>query len=94
MFRLELLSGAQSDFFELYAKYGDSFYERSDHTLGVLKTYPEAGRIFSYPYRKFMIRKSPIAVFYTIQGNRVLIGAFLDMRQDPENILRRLNNET
>lgn len=53
------LSKAQADFIQLYAGYGDLFFERLNKTVEILRSYPLAGRRFQGNYRRLLIPQSP-----------------------------------
>jgi hypothetical protein len=40
-----------------------------------------------------VIREFPYGIFYEVQPKRIVIGAILDLRQDPETIRKKLLGE-
>jgi plasmid stabilization system protein ParE len=90
MAEILLLHGAQSDYFEAYCRFGESFHSEIERAFSQIATFPESAPLFFGKYRRIVIRRTPYGAFYTITGNRALIGAILDLRQDPTNILHRL----
>jgi hypothetical protein len=86
-----LLHGAQSDLLSIFATRGEKVYLQVDKALGILRVFPEAGPINFRPHiRRLVVPKSYLGVFYSITGNRVLVGAVLDLRQSPRSISKRL----
>ena len=90
MTEIVLLQGAQSDYLEAYCQYGDRFHDEIERAFSQLATFPESAPIFFGKYRRLVIRHTPFGAFYTVSGERVMIGAILDLRQDPAAILRRM----
>ncbi len=90
MAEIVLLQGAQSDYLEAFCQYGDRFHDEIERAFSQLATFPESAPIFLGNYRRLVIRHTPFGAFYTVTGERVMIGAILDLRQDPAAILRRM----
>ncbi len=90
MAEIILLQGAQSDYLEAYCHYGDRFHDHVERSLSQLATFPESAPLFFGKYHRLVIQNTPFGAFYTVSGGRVMIGAILDLRQDPEAILRRM----
>ena len=97
MAEIVILAGAQSDVFDAYLYYdsvdeelGESFARQVDHALDRIAEFPEIGTPFEIAIRRFLMPRFPFGVFYTLEANRVMIQAVLDLRQSPEQILRRL----
>lgn len=88
-----LLQGAQSDLLSIYSLLGERTYTRVDKALGILRVFPTAGPShFGDHIRRLVVSKTPLGIFYTVTGQRVLIAAILDLRQSPESIQRRLSS--
>ena len=88
-----LLQGAQSDLLSIYSLLGERAYTKVDKALGILRVFPSAGPIhFGENIRRLVVSKTPLGIFYTVTGNRVLIAAVLDLRQSPESIQTRLRS--
>lgn len=87
---LVILAGAESDLLEHYVRLGDRFYERADQALERLKAFPQLAPVYSPPFRRLLIQHTNYGIFYVITGKRVIVSAVLDLRQDPEKIMRRL----
>ncbi|HUF63950.1 MAG TPA: type II toxin-antitoxin system RelE/ParE family toxin [Verrucomicrobiales bacterium] len=81
-----LLQGAQVDMLHYYTRFGDAFYDRLNHVLGLLAENPGMGPSFRDPYRRLLIPHTPLGVFYTIQGPRIMVGAITNLTQDPARI--------
>lgn len=78
------------EFLEIYSREGEDFYERVDDALSRLLQFPESGPIYSIPFRRLLLPKTPYGIFYAIEGHRILIHAILDLRGDPQRVLQRL----
>ena len=86
-----LLQGAQGDLLSIYKARGERVYLKADKALGILRVFPEAGPIhFGKNIRRLVVTKTHLGVYYTITGNRVLVGAVLDLRQAPSMIKKRM----
>ncbi len=86
-----LLQGAQSDLLSIYAGRGEKAYLQVDKALGILRVFPEAGPVnVGERIRRLVVTKTPLGIFYSITGNRVLVGAVLDLRQSQHAIGKRL----
>jgi plasmid stabilization system protein ParE len=86
-----LLQGAQSDLLSIYSLLGERTYTRVDKALGILRLFPEAGPLhFGPSIRRLVVAKTPLGIFYSITGKRVLVAAILDLRQSPKAIEDRL----
>jgi plasmid stabilization system protein ParE len=88
---------AEIDIQEAYARYenasegrGDSFASQLEREFDLISNFPEIGRVYTQNYRRKLVRGFPYAIFYTVQPTRVFVAAVLDIRQDPDTILRRL----
>lgn len=85
-----LLIEAQLDYFKAYERYGERFDGPCEQSLELLRNHHLIGRVFRRHYRRLLIPKTPFGIFYTVEGERVMVGAILDLRQDPRAILKRL----
>jgi hypothetical protein len=95
---VELLRGAEADLLESYVRFedtssglGDRFYQTLDLALERMRKHPESAPIYRGAYRRLVLRPFGFGVFYTIEGERLMVGAILDLRQNPEAIGRRLS---
>jgi len=91
------LAGAEHDLIEYYALYeainpglGERFSSSVDEAVGLLCSHPDLGIKFRSQFRRLLVRGFPIGIFYTLEGQRIIIQAVLDLRQSPESIRRRL----
>lgn len=98
MAEIVILAGAETDVFDAYLYYesidedlGESFARQVEHAFARIGEFPEIGAPFENELRRFLVSRFPFGVFYTIEGRRIIIQAVLDLRQSPEQILRRLN---
>ncbi len=86
-----LLQGAQGDLLSIYAAQGERTYLRVDQALGILALFPEAGPVhFKKRIRRLIVSRTHFGIFYSVTGNRVLVGAVMDLRQAPQVIKGRL----
>jgi plasmid stabilization system protein ParE len=95
--RVELLHGAEADLLEAYIWFedqrtgvGEHFYRILDFALERLGQHPEIGPVYRGAYRRLVLRPFGFGVFYTIIGERLIVGAILNLRKNPESIARRL----
>jgi len=87
--KIVLLLGAQLDFDKAYRQGGDKFYHYCDRALEILRTHPLAGSNYSAPYRRLLIPKTHLGIFYSFESERIIVHAILDLRADPERIASR-----
>ncbi|HRH98799.1 MAG TPA: hypothetical protein PLB55_22855 [Prosthecobacter sp.] len=86
-----LLQGAQSDLLSIYAVQGERTYFRVDHALGILRLFPEAGPMhYKDSIRRLVVTRTHFGIFYSVTGDRVFVGAIMDLRQSPKVIEGRL----
>ena len=76
---------------EIQAGRGEVFMRHLDAALSLLRQHPEIAPVYEGRYRRMLIRDFPYGVFYEVQPNRIIIGAVMDLRQDPEAIRRKLH---
>ncbi len=96
--RVELLEGAEADLLEAYvwledqrSGLGERFYRTLDFALERLRMQPEMAPVYRGAYRRLVLRPFGFGVFYTIAGERLMVGAILDLRKNPESITQRLS---
>ena len=89
-----ILSGAEVDLDEIYARLeerggGEKFLRATDHKLELLRTFPRlAPRSYAEKVRKTRIGRTPFGLFYAIEGQRLMVIAVQDLRQDPRTLAR------
>ena len=66
------------------------FMRKLNAAYSLISRFPESGRIFKGTYQPLIVSDFPYAIYYTAHSDRIMIAAVLDIRQRPENILRRL----
>jgi len=54
--------------------------------------FPEIAPIYFENIRRQVIQRFPYGIFYEPQPTRILVTAILDLRQDEEQMLRRLRH--
>lgn len=92
-----LLSGCENDVLKIYRRLDDqvpglggNFYSDFLKACETLFQHPAIGTNYLYGFRRYLLPKWSEGIFYTITGNRVLIGAVADVRQSPDTIRRIL----
>lgn len=89
---VEFLLGAEIEFLDIYARRGEDFYSIFDGCLNQIRHFPESAPVYTPPFRRLLIPRTPVAIFYTIEGNRIFVQAVLDLRMSPERISERLKS--
>jgi plasmid stabilization system protein ParE len=94
---LILLSQADLDIQAAFGRYeeiqsgrGEVFMRQLDGLLTMLRSHPEIAPVYSFPYRRLLMLDFPYGVFYQAQSNRIIVGAIMDLRQNPDAIRRSL----
>lgn len=97
MSELILLLRADADIqvaFERYEEWqegrGVVFLRHLDAAFELLRAHPEIAPVFKHGHRRLLVAGFPFGIFYSIEGNRIVVAGVSDLRQDPEAILRRL----
>ena len=63
---------------------GFEFLDCVEVSLNNILSFPEMyGKIYS-SFRRCVVRRFPFSVFYTIEGNEIVIHSVFDNRQDPK----------
>jgi hypothetical protein len=95
---LTLLHSADVDIQIAYERYesqqdgrGEIFLRHLDVALERLRKFPRTGPLFHRTYRRLVVPAYPFGIFYSLAGTRIVVAGVIDLRQDPENIQRRLN---
>jgi len=69
---------------------GIQFIQELELAYEYLRRHPRIGRLYANNRRRFLVPDYPFSIFYAVEGNRIVISAVLDLRQDPEKIRKRL----
>lgn len=69
---------------------GVTFLQELELAYQYLQRHPGIGRLYASDRKRFLVPNFPFGIFYTVTGNRIIISAVLDLRQDPERIRERL----
>ena len=73
--------------FEWYEKQrrglGFEFLDCVEVSLNNILNFPEMYNILYSSFRRCVIRRFPFSIFYTIDGNNIVIHSVFDNRQDP-----------
>jgi toxin ParE1/3/4 len=92
-----ILAGAESDLFEAWKYYeqlipglGERFDDAVEEGLGYLAQFPRSAPRYAQEFRRLVLRDFAYGIFYRLHGERLVVVAALDLRQDPGSIQRRL----
>ena len=95
--RIELLRGAEADVLEHFVRLeeqragsGERFYRSLDAALELVRRQPQMAPLYRANVRRLVLRTFRLGVFYAIEGERLMVGAILDLRQNPAQIERRV----
>ena len=88
------LLSAELDLFQAYEIYGDRLHEKIDAALRLLASQPALGSPLAFKggFRRKLVLRSPFAIYYTLEGQRIIVHGVIDQREDPEKILGRLRD--
>ncbi len=89
-FDVVLLQIAEADYFDGIVRYGERFEHSVDEALDLLSKFPELGPVFLRNHRRLIIRRINFAIYYTLVGQRLMVGGILHLRQNPKRIRERL----
>ena len=84
------LLAAELDLSEAFARYGERLHVKFEAALRHLQSQPELGAVFRGRFRRKLVIRSPFAIYYTIEGDRLMVYGVIDQRQAPARIIRRL----
>ena len=97
MNEIVMLLGADSDLIEHYNKLEDRsaglgarFDDAFVRVCNLLVMQPLIGRPIGGSFRRILMLPWNLGVFYSVLGKRIFIHSIMDIRQDPDNINRRL----
>lgn len=92
-----LLTGAEIQFHDLYARFAEFSFARANEfddaiteALRQLGEFPHSAPRFVEPYRRMVLSKFSLACYYVIEKRRVFVHAILDSRSSPNTIRRHL----
>ena len=95
-----LLAGAEADSLDIFTRLearnpdaADGFFLRLNECLAQVALHPESAPLFDGKFRRLVMRGFPFGIFFTVESNRTFVQAILDLRQDPEQLRRRLGLE-
>ncbi|WP_346330768.1 hypothetical protein [Prosthecobacter sp. SYSU 5D2] len=69
---------------------GDHFIVVVDSALELLRSFPEMAPMYAHPFRRLLIGKRGIGLFYAIEGRRIVVHAITFLSGDSSQIQRRL----
>ncbi|MDZ4288230.1 MAG: type II toxin-antitoxin system RelE/ParE family toxin [Prosthecobacter sp.] len=90
--------GAEADVQSLYERLedweegsGDHFYAEVLSAVAILQAWPKIGPIVhGGKVRRVLVFNRNYGVFYVVEDRGIILHALLDLRQDPDEIRRRL----
>lgn len=90
--------GAEADVQRLYEQQesweegaGDRFYEEVLSSIQLLEVFPEIGPVvYRGNIRRVLVFKPHFGLFYVVEQRGIILHTLLDLRQDPKNIMQRL----
>ena len=95
--RVEFLSGADAELQEVFNQFEDyrdgfgvEFMTVVEAYLARIAVFPEIAPIYLESVRRQIMRRFPYGIFYEVHPARILVTAILDLRQDEQQIIRRL----
>lgn len=95
--RVDFLAGADADMQEVFNRLeddqegrGTAFLARVDAYVTRISTFPKLAPAYDGSVRRQVMYKEPYGIFYEPQPTRILVVAILDLRQDKDQILKRL----
>ena len=98
MSELVFLFSADADIQAAYEFYeavqpgrGEVFIRHLDAAFGQLRTFPEIAPVFHKSHRRMLVHGFPFGIFYSLEGDRIIVSGVLDLRQDPGIIRRRFD---
>ncbi len=65
-------------------------HEHLDAAFTYIRTFPEIAPLFHGRYRRLLIPHFPYGIFYSLESDRVIIAAVMNLQQNPAVIQRRL----
>ena len=96
-FELIIRNQAQSDIAEILEDYerkekglGAYFLLCLDASFEALRRFPSAPRIVLHEYRRFLVKKFPVAIFYIVRGDKIYVDAVELMMRNPKRLDEKL----
>jgi plasmid stabilization system protein ParE len=97
MLEVVFVARAQEDLFAAWDRYeqigtglGDAFEEAVAAALDQAARFPESAPVYHQPFRRLLVRQFQFGIFYAVEGRRLVVRALLDLRQDADEIQKRL----
>jgi plasmid stabilization system protein ParE len=97
MSEIVVLLGADSDLIKWFGRFEDwrpglgfDFDRDFRKACDRLSANPLVGPQWRQGFRRLLIRRWNLGIFYEVRGKRVLIHGILDLRQNPDEIEKRL----
>lgn len=92
-----LLTGAEIQFHDHYARFAafsparaEEFDSATTEALQRLGQFPHLAPKFVEPYRRMVLSKFSLALYYVIENRRVFVHSIFDSRLSPNEIRRHL----
>ena len=70
---------------------GSGFVEELNTAVDYLEEHSEPGPAYDADIRRILLRRFPYGVFYTIEKERIVVHAILDLRMNPSGMRERFN---
>ena len=93
MIKFRILSDALKDLASAIQYYetespglGADFLSEYEKAISRIRQFPEAWSPVNASLRRCLLRRFPYAVFYSKEGNFIVISAVSDLRRDPERL--------
>jgi plasmid stabilization system protein ParE len=97
MTEIILLQQAEEDLQSAFNRYeefqtgrGELFMRHLDAALTLVRQHPDIAPVYGTRYRRMLIRDFPYGIFYQVQPKRIVVGAIMDLRQDPTKMRQKL----
>jgi plasmid stabilization system protein ParE len=92
--------GAEADVQDIYARFedweegsGDRFYDDLLTSVRLLEAFPLIGPIvYADKVRRVLVFNRHYGLFYVVEARGIILHALLDLRQDPSQLLRRIQH--
>jgi plasmid stabilization system protein ParE len=93
-----LLLGADGDLIELFNRFeewrpgmGAEFDRDLVKACQLLSANPKIGPSWRGSFRRLLMLHWNLAIYYELGGGRILVHGIMDLRRDPDHIVRRLD---
>ena len=74
---------------DLQPGHGVNLIRVVDAQISLLQQFAEMAPIFEAPIRRLVLKERRYGLFYAVEGRRIVLHAFSDLRRDPELLRSR-----